>query len=91
MSHRLSVTIVLAFALFSLAACAALTGERRFPVVHPPEAELGQRPPICTECHDARSDKVVYERGRKGRRTRRSAACATSAATATTATSPGWS
>lgn len=48
-------------ALLLLAACAA-GGGFILPSTHPPEAELGNTPPICVDCHDARGGVLDFER-----------------------------
>lgn len=53
--------IVLFISLGLLAACTSIQRASRFPAKHPVEADLGKRPPICIDCHDARSDEFVYE------------------------------
>lgn len=41
-------------------ACATPKGSFLLPTQHPPEAELGDRRPVCTDCHEARG-KLAYE------------------------------
>ena len=53
--------LVLSMSLGLLAACASLQMEPRFPVRHPIEADLGTRPPICIDCHEARNDDFIFE------------------------------
>lgn len=47
--------------LFLLVACSLLTPAWLPPPQHPPEAELGEGRPQCTECHEARSEHVAFE------------------------------
>lgn len=55
-------TIILALAfLVLLAACATLKGNYELPAKHPEELQKGKRP-VCTECHEARSEQIPYER-----------------------------
>jgi len=61
MQIKSRLTILLVSLLF-LAACASLGTDVLLPVQHPPEAELGQRPPNCLDCHEARGEKLPFER-----------------------------
>lgn len=45
--------------ILTLAACATTY---QLPVQHPAEAELSKRLPICTDCHDAQDENIVYDR-----------------------------
>lgn len=55
------LTITLLSTLALLIACTG--GKQGFmtPPQHPPEAELGKQRPICTECHEARGEHIVFE------------------------------
>lgn len=49
--------------LLSLGLAAACTSIQRAPRLmakHPDDADLGERPPVCTDCHDARDDTFVW-------------------------------
>ncbi len=54
--------LVLVLPLTALLACTALQSGYSVPLEHPPEAELGGRSPVCTDCHEARGDNLPYER-----------------------------
>ena len=43
-----------------LVACAVPKGGFLVPTQHPPEAELGDRRPVCTDCHERRG-KLAFE------------------------------
>ena len=58
--RSLPILVLLALPLTLLVACAALDGGYVLPAQHPPEAELGRNRPMCTECHDARDEHLVY-------------------------------
>ncbi|MDT8420433.1 MAG: cytochrome C [Desulfuromonadales bacterium] len=53
---------VLLLPLALLAACATLQGGYRLPVQHPADAGLGNTPPNCVDCHEARDETLAYER-----------------------------
>jgi len=59
MSKNILTIILIAATLAILAACSVFKSEPRYPAVHP--EELGNARPICTECHDARGEHIVYE------------------------------
>ena len=46
--------------LLSLAACAALDSGLELPQRHLSAEDLGQQPTRCTDCHDARGEKLAY-------------------------------
>lgn len=82
----MTVKTLLSLSLLALVAVACVTPERGFlvPAQHPPEAELGKRRPVCTECHERRA-KLAYEEfdhtpffssGHRGVAARQSAVCA---------------
>jgi len=48
--------------LLLLAACVSAKGGFILPTAHPPEAELGDTPPNCIDCHEARGEKIDFER-----------------------------
>ena len=50
--------IFLLLLVMTLAACATV---HQLPVKHPEEADLGNRLPICTDCHESRDDTITYE------------------------------
>lgn len=54
--------LILLVALLSLAACASLESGILLPSQHPPEAELGHKPPNCLDCHEERNEKLPFER-----------------------------
>ncbi len=58
----LTLLMVLAAPLTLLGSCAALQSDFALPRQHPPEAELGGRNPVCTDCHEPRGDYLAYER-----------------------------
>lgn len=50
----------LTFLLVGLAACAALDSGRNFPLRHPSVEDLGLSTKKCTECHEARAEKLAF-------------------------------
>ena len=56
---KLLIMLLTGFSL--LVACSAIKSGYSPPPQHPPEAELGEGRPVCTECHDARDEHVAYE------------------------------
>ncbi|PLX83809.1 MAG: cytochrome C [Desulfuromonas sp.] len=56
----LLLVTILPLGLGLLAACAKLQGGHEFPARHPVEMEEGR--PVCTECHEARGERVPYGR-----------------------------
>ncbi len=46
--------------LLSLAACAALDSGLQLPLRHESAADLGQSTEQCTDCHDARGEKLAF-------------------------------
>jgi len=52
--------IGLIFLLLSMAACAALDSGLDLPQRHPSAADLGEQPKMCTNCHDARGEKLAF-------------------------------
>ena len=59
MTSRILVTLGVTIALLSLFACASLKKESTLPFQHPQVFE--NMMPICTDCHDARTEDVHYE------------------------------
>ncbi len=55
---KLALPLVVA----ALAACAGLQGDDKLPPGHPAEADLGGRPPICSDCHQTAAKGLVYSR-----------------------------
>lgn len=54
--------LVLVFLLLGLVmACTSIQKESRLPVSHPVEADIGQQPPICVDCHEPRGDTLVLD------------------------------
>lgn len=45
-----------------MTACVALRAEWTPPLQHPADAGLGKRPPICTDCHEARNENFNWQR-----------------------------
>ncbi len=63
MRKRVSFLILcLALPLSLLTACVSLKGGLELPARHPAEAELPPGPPSCTDCHEARSEELAFER-----------------------------
>jgi len=61
MSMRCGVVLaILASSLLVLAACTVQTNGWLVPSQHPPEADLGRNRPMCTDCHEARGDHLVF-------------------------------
>lgn len=58
----MTVKALLSLVLLMLVAvaCAAPKGSFLLPARHPPEAELGTRRPVCSDCHERRG-KLAYE------------------------------
>ena len=48
------------FLLLSLVACAALDNGLDLPQRHLSAEDLGQPPKVCTDCHEARGEKLAY-------------------------------
>ncbi len=62
MSEKLCKSLVLlTLALLSLAACSALKSNYSLPQSHPETLTAGENP-TCTDCHEARGDKIAYQR-----------------------------
>ena len=61
MNKSSQLLIMLLTGLALLVACSASKNAYQPPPQHPPEAELGLNKPVCTECHDASDDYVVYK------------------------------
>lgn len=59
MRTKLWITLGLGLLIVSLAACAALDGGLLLPKQHPSEADLGQAPKNCLECHDG-DDRLAF-------------------------------
>lgn len=57
----LSISTLLAILLL-VAACAGLQSSFVLPASHPTEADMDMSVKVCTDCHDARGENVVYER-----------------------------
>ena len=51
---------VLVLPLTLLVACSSMESGWVVPAQHPPEAELGHNRPMCTDCHDARGEHLVF-------------------------------
>jgi hypothetical protein len=60
-NNRYTSLLILLPLLF-LGACVAAQNGFVLPTAHPPEAELGNTPPICVDCHDARSEDFNFQR-----------------------------
>jgi hypothetical protein len=54
--------ISLPLAIAVLTACAGLQGGYELPPQHPVEADLGARPPICSDCHQVDAKGLAYSR-----------------------------
>jgi len=61
MRKNIRITIGLVFLLVGLAACAALDSGRDLPLRHMSEADLGDKLTTCTNCHEARGEKLAFE------------------------------
>lgn len=57
----LSVLTVLAI-LILMAACTGLQSRYAPPATHPGAEDLGEQPKVCTDCHEARDETVVFEK-----------------------------
>ncbi len=55
---KLKSGIFLLLLIMILAACATVY---QLPAKHPAEADIGDRLPICTDCHESRDDNITYE------------------------------
>jgi len=61
MSTRRGVILLsLTALLVLLGACTAKRGDWLVPIQHPPEADLGKTRPVCTDCHEARGEHLVF-------------------------------
>ncbi|MBU1710489.1 MAG: cytochrome C [Proteobacteria bacterium] len=61
MNIKISTFIGVALSLLLLHACAALNTDYELPQQHPPDAEVGNRRPICTKCHDPIGEQIVFK------------------------------
>jgi len=61
-NKSLLLILTLLATLLLVAACAGLQSSYAPPARHPGEADLGEKPKVCTNCHDARGEYVAYER-----------------------------
>lgn len=50
--------VLLSLLVMTLAACAAVY---QLPAKHPAEADLGNKLPICTDCHESSDENITYE------------------------------
>jgi len=46
--------------LLAMGACAALDSGLNFPARHQTAADLGEKPKLCTNCHEARGEKLAF-------------------------------
>ena len=61
-NKRLLFILILLATLLLVAACSGLKSSYTPPSRHLGEADLGEKPKVCTNCHDARGEYVAYER-----------------------------
>lgn len=54
------IGIGLIFVLLSLGACAALDSGLKLPARHLSAADLGKKPKMCTDCHEARTTILAF-------------------------------
>ena len=59
-SKYITMLIVLPILGF-LAACAATMEAYQPPALHPEDTGVGRRPPICVDCHEAKSDEFNWQ------------------------------
>lgn len=59
--HRFSCYLLFLVCALALAACAVHTEGYRIPAQHPEDSGIGKRPPICVDCHDARSEDFNWQ------------------------------
>ena len=60
MRKNIWLTIGLVFLLLGLAACAALDSGKELPLQHMSAADLGEKTTTCTNCHEARGEKLAF-------------------------------
>lgn len=60
MLKTISGFISLFLLTLALAACVSNRAEWAVPLAHPDSAGLGQRPPVCTDCHEAEDGKLNW-------------------------------
>ena len=60
MRINLLIGMGIIFLVVGLAACAALDSGKDLPLRHPSATELGVKPKTCTNCHEARDEKLAF-------------------------------
>jgi hypothetical protein len=60
MRTKLWIIAASAFLLLGLAACVALDNGLNLPTRHATPEELGLKPTTCTDCHEARGEKLAF-------------------------------
>ena len=60
--NKLPAALMLAILLALVAACAALDGGRSLNFVHPSAADLGEKPKICSDCHEGATEPIPFAR-----------------------------
>ncbi|MEI6972211.1 MAG: cytochrome C [bacterium] len=54
--------VVLVLSLVSVSACVSMQRRARLMAKHPDVEGFGNKPPVCTECHDSRGDTFAWEK-----------------------------
>ena len=60
--HKTFAVLLILASLMALAACAALDGGRSLRFSHPPAADLGEQPKLCSNCHEGATEPIPFER-----------------------------
>jgi hypothetical protein len=61
-NKRLLFLLTLLAVALLVAACAGFKGGYILPARHLSEADLGEKPKVCTNCHEQRNEYIVFER-----------------------------
>lgn len=59
--HVYSKWIIFLLLASVLAACAVQTQSYQIPALHPEDSGLGKRPPICVDCHEAKTEDFNWQ------------------------------
>lgn len=64
--HKSCHLLLLLLLSCALAACAVHTQTYLVPAQHPEDSGIGQRPPVCTDCHEASSEDFNWQQFNHG-------------------------
>lgn len=62
MPKKIYILLPLLLAALALAACAAHQNGWVLPAQHPEYAEVGKKPPLCTDCHEPSNENFNWKR-----------------------------